>query len=266
MYDRFNRNITYLRVSVTDRCNFRCEYCMPAGGVKLLNHSDILSLEEIADVTRYAVQNGISKIRITGGEPLLRRGIVNLVEMISAIPGIKDLSMTTNGVYLGRYAVELFNAGLKRINISLDTLEPEKFRVITRGGDVSEVIHGIDAAKSAGFAPIKINCVVNQSSDEKDAREIKDFCMRNGLEPRFISRMDLHKGVFSVVEGGSGGDCSSCTRLRLTSDGYFKPCLFSDIRYSIRELGIEKAFYLAVENKPACGYINNTGEFNYLGG
>ena len=126
MYDRFNRNINYLRISVTDRCNLRCIYCMPEKGIHLLRHEDILSFDEIADFTRVAVANGVTKVRITGGEPLVRKGIVTLVGMISAIKGIKDLSMTTNGVLLKQFAQDLRAAGLQRVNISLDTIDPEK--------------------------------------------------------------------------------------------------------------------------------------------
>lgn len=266
MYDRYNRKITYLRISVTDRCNLRCEYCMPPEGVNLLNHDDIISFEEIIAVVQSAAKNGISKIRITGGEPLLRRGIVNLVSMIAATEGIDDLAMTTNAILLDKFAPDLFHAGLKRINISLDTIHPEKFRKITRGGDVNDVLKGITAARQAGFSPIKINCVINGSSSEEDASDVRRYGEENELEVRFINRMDLHKGIFSVVEGGSGGDCSSCTRLRLTSDGYIKPCLFSDIQYNIRKWGIDKALKLAVENKPPCGIVNTSNEFNYLGG
>jgi len=266
MYDKFNRQITYLRISVTDRCNLRCKYCMPPEGVNLLSHNDIISFEEIINVVSSAAKSGINKVRITGGEPLLRRGVVSLVSMISAIEGVNDLAMTTNAVYLDKFATELFQAGLKRINISLDTIDPDKFREITRGGDVNDVLKGINAARQAGFSPIKINCVVNSSSFEEDAAEVRKFCEENDLEVRFISRMDLHRGIFSVVEGGSGGDCSSCTRLRLTSDGYIKPCLFSDIQYNIRQWGIEKAIQLAVENKPPCGIVNTSNEFSYLGG
>jgi cyclic pyranopterin phosphate synthase len=131
MYDRFNRRINYLRISVTDRCNLRCRYCMPETGVKLLDHSDILSFEEIVEAVRVCVSMGINKIRITGGEPLVRKHIVNLVRMIAAVPGVSDLSMTTNGMLLEEYAIPLADAGLDRINISLDTINPAKFLEIT---------------------------------------------------------------------------------------------------------------------------------------
>ena len=150
MFDRFNRQIDYLRISVTDRCNLRCNYCMPADGIPLLKHEDILSYETILDVVRTAVTMGIRKVRITGGEPLVRKGIVQLVRMIAEVKEVTDLGLTTNGILLGGFAEDLAGAGLHRINISLDTVDPEKFREITRGGDLNRVFTGIDAAKKAG--------------------------------------------------------------------------------------------------------------------
>jgi cyclic pyranopterin phosphate synthase len=139
MFDRFNRKLNYLRISVTDRCNLRCTYCMPEEGIKLFRHEEILSFSEIAEFTKVAVANGVTKVRITGGEPLVRKGITALVRMISDIEGIEDLSMTTNGTLLNQFAVDLRNAGLKRVNISLDTIDPEKFKAITRTGDINDV-------------------------------------------------------------------------------------------------------------------------------
>lgn len=266
MYDRFNRSINYLRVSVTDRCNLRCTYCMPAEGVKLLEHKDILSLEEIVEVVREAVSMGISKVRITGGEPLVRKGIVSLVEKIAGIAGIKDFGLTTNGVLLSVFAPQLAKAGLHRINISLDTLDPEKYRAITRGGEIQKVLEGIDAAKKVGLTPVKINCVVRNSSDEPDAKAVRKFCLKHGLEARFIHEMSLAGGRFTIVENGHGGDCLNCNRLRLTASGMIRPCLFSDIRFSTRELGIREALERAVGLKPAKGSVNVTGEFHNIGG
>ena len=266
MFDRYNRPINYLRISVTDRCNLRCRYCMPAEGVVLKEHGDILSFGEISEVVKVAVGLGISKFRITGGEPLVRRDIVSLVAMLSVIQGVEDLSMTTNGIGLEQLARPLKEAGLHRVNISLDTLDPAKYKEITRGGDLAAVLRGIDAAVLAGLNPVKINCVVNQSSDEPDAREVREFCRTRGLQPRFIRQMNLLTGEFSVVEGGSGGDCSRCNRLRLTADGNVKPCLFDDYEYSIREYGIEEALLKALHSKPRSGCRNHTGQFYNIGG
>lgn len=266
MYDRFNRNISYLRISVTDRCNLRCIYCMPEDGIQLLKHADILSFQEITDFTRVAVNNGVTKVRLTGGEPLVRKGITALVRMISDINGILDLSLTTNGTLLSQFAGELKSSGLQRVNVSLDTINPERFKEITRGGNIEDVFKGIDAAQQAGLNPVKINCVIKESKEEEDAKTVTDFCVANNLEIRYIRQMDLVRGHFSTVEGGTGGDCKICNRLRLTANGKLKPCLFDNIELDIRKLGYEEAFRLALQLKPACGSVNETGSFYNIGG
>lgn len=266
MLDRFNRNINYLRISVTDRCNLRCTYCMPEEGIQLLHHRDILTFDEICGFTKTAVAGGVNKVRITGGEPLVRKGITTLVGMIAEIKEIRDLSMTTNGVLLKQFATDLKKAGLQRINISLDTVDPLKFTAITRTGNIEDVFDGIHAARVAGLSPIKINCVIKQSKEEEEARSVAQFCKDNDLEIRYITQMDLVKGHFSTVVGGSGGNCALCNRLRLTANGKLKPCLFSNIEYDIRELGFEKALKLAIESKPECGSTNETGAFYNIGG
>jgi GTP 3',8-cyclase len=266
VYDRFNRNINYLRISVTDRCNLRCSYCMPEEGIQLLKHSDILTFDEITNFTRAAVESGVTKVRLTGGEPLVRRGITALVRMISDIQGISDLSMTTNGILLKTFAPELKSAGLHRVNISLDTVDPVKFAAITREGNVNDVFEGIDAAKNAGLLPVKINCVVKESQDETEAKGVTKFCTENDLEIRYIRQMDLVRGHFSTVEGGTGGNCSLCNRLRLTANGKLKPCLFDNKEFDVRKLGYKEALRLAVELKPECGSYNETGAFYNIGG
>ena len=266
MYERFDRQIDYLRISVTDRCNLRCTYCMPAEGIQLLRHEDILSFDEITQVARIAVEMGVRKIRLTGGEPLVRRGIVDLVRMIAPIPGLTDLSMTTNGVLLDQFAGPLKEAGLHRINVSLDTLDPDRFREITRGGDVEEVKRGLMAARVAGLSPIKINCVTGPFNGREDADQVKRFAEEHGFQVRFIRQMDLSTGEFYVVEGGDGGNCSNCNRLRLTSNGRIKPCLFNAIGYSVRELGAREAILRAIDNKPHCGTFNAEEEFFQVGG
>jgi len=266
MYDRFNRPINYLRVSVTDRCNLRCTYCMPAEGIEMMEHSDILRFHEIVDTVKYAVSVGVDKVRITGGEPLVRKGIVDLVSMIAKIEGIKDLGMTTNGVLLTDFAQDLADAGLQRVNISLDTMNPVTYNKITRIGDINQVFKGIEAAKKAGLTPIKINCVIKKSADEPDAVEVAKFCEENNLHIRYIKEMNLETGSFSLVEGGTGGNCSICNRLRLTANGDIMPCLFSDLRFNIRELGIEKAFEQALGKKPKSGHIASNSQFYNVGG
>ena len=266
MLDHYKRNIHYLRISVTDRCNLRCRYCMPEEGVEMLDHKDILSFEEIVGIVKAAVDLGVNKIRITGGEPLVRKGIVDLVRMLSVIEGINDLSMTSNGILLTEFALALKEAGLQRVNISLDTMDPERYAFLTRGGDLTKALNGIEAARLAGLTPIKINCVVKESSDEPDAMAVAKYCNQNGLEVRFIQQMALKVGKFAVVDGGTGGDCSNCNRLRLTANGMIKPCLFNNVGYDVRALGVEEALRQAVQNKPKSGTINTSGSFYNIGG
>jgi len=239
---------------------------MPEEGIRLIDHSEIMSYEEILEVIREGIKLGITKVRITGGEPLVRKGVVSLVEMISNLEGITDFSMTTNGILLGQFAEDLSKAGLHRVNISLDTLDPEKYKLMTRGGDLEKVISGILAAQKAGIAPVKINCVVKQSSHEPDAEEVRTFCKQNGLEVRFIHEMNLETGCFTLVEGGDGGNCKNCNRLRLTANGMIKPCLFNNLEYSIRELGIREALIQAIQAKPEKGKSNSNNLFHNIGG
>lgn len=266
MLDQYKRDINYLRISVTDRCNLRCTYCMPEEGIELMAHDDIISFEEIVSIAKKGVEDGISKIRLTGGEPLVRKGIVDLVKQLSQVKGIDDLSMTTNGILLDKYASDLSKAGLNRINISLDTMSAEKFSTITRGGDINRVFAGIKAAQNAGLNPIKINCVVFKNRNEQDAIDVRDFCKENGLQIRYIHQMDLQTGEFSIVEGGEGGDCKSCNRLRLTADGEMRPCLFNDKSFKVREVGIETAYQKALEEKPLAGSKSLSGKFYGIGG
>ena len=239
---------------------------MPEEGVKLIRHEDILTYDEITAFTRVAVAAGITKVRITGGEPLVRKGVADLVRMLAAIDGITDLSMTTNGIYLSDHAMALADAGLMRVNVSLDTLDPEKYRYVTRGGDLAAVLQGIEAAQKAGLRPVKINCVIKSTPDETDAREVAGYCMKEGLEVRFIRQMDLATGTFSVVHGGTGGHCAKCNRLRLTPEGMLRPCLFSDRGFSIRELGAGEALRQALEAKPERGTANHINGFYNIGG
>jgi Molybdenum cofactor biosynthesis enzyme len=239
---------------------------MPEEGIHLLRHEDILTFDEIAGFTEVAVRNGITKVRLTGGEPLVRKGIVTLVNMIARIEGIEDLSMTTNGVLLKEYAVDLKKAGLHRVNISLDTADPARFSQITRGGNLADVMNGIKSAKDAGLLPVKINCVIIDSPEEEDARNVTEFCKENQLEIRYIYQMDLVRGHFSTIVGGIGGNCALCNRLRLTSDGKLRPCLFNDLAFDIREMGFEDAIKKAVDLKPECGSNNLSGEFYNIGG
>ncbi len=266
MLDSYNRRITYLRVSVTDRCNLRCRYCMPEEGIQLLKHNDVLSLEEITDVIREGAKLGLKKIRLTGGEPLVRKGIVQLVEMIKQVDGIEEIAMTTNGVLLSKYANDLKKVGLNRVNISLDTLDAEEFKNITRLGNIEDVMKGIKAAQEAGLTPIKINVVKTKFSNKQNINAIKQFCIDEGLHIRFIHQMDLETGDFSIVEGGEGGNCAQCNRLRLMANGDIKPCLFSNSGFNVKQHGITEAFQLALGAKPLEGTINQNHKFYNIGG
>ena len=181
--DKFERVIDYMRISITDRCNLRCVYCMPDKGVKLFEHKDILRYEEIVRVVSIAASLGVKKIRITGGEPLIRRNLSFLIASIKTIHAIEDISLTTNGVLLEKYAGELADAGLNRVNISLDTLRPDRYSEITRGGDIAPVLKGIEAAEKAGLLPVKINMVpIRYLNDD----EIADFARMTLTTPRHV--------------------------------------------------------------------------------
>lgn len=266
MNDRFGRRIDCLRVSVTDRCNLRCEYCMPETGVALMSPADVLSFEEICQVVTDAVSLGITRIKLTGGEPLVRRNLVGLVEMLARIDGLTDLSMTTNGMFLEEYAVALKRAGLRRVNVSLDTLDPERYAAITRGGNIHHVLAGLETAARVGLMPIKLNCVVETSSAEPDACGVSQFAREHGYAVQFIRRMQLAQGIFHVVEGGHGGDCPRCNRLRLGSTGYLRPCLFNDAQYGVRELGSLHALQQAIAMKPESGVAGHAPALSAIGG
>ncbi|AFS79890.1 molybdenum cofactor biosynthesis protein A [Gottschalkia acidurici 9a] len=191
MKDLFGRNINYLRISVTDLCNLRCQYCMPQGGVCKVDHEDVLSIEEFYEIAKAFVSLGINKIRITGGEPLVKKGIVELVEKISKLDGVKDLAMTTNGIYLKDYAKQLKDAGLNRVNISLDTLNPEKYKEITRGGSLLKVLDGIEEAKKVGLTPIKINTVLIGDFNTDEIENFVYITKQEEIDVRFIELMPI---------------------------------------------------------------------------
>ncbi|MCX7781466.1 MAG: GTP 3',8-cyclase MoaA [Negativicutes bacterium] len=191
MFDRLNRTIDYLRVSITDRCNFRCTYCMPPEGVKQLHHRDILSYEELLRVIGVLSRHGIRKIRITGGEPLVRKGVAGFIKQIAAIPGITDLSLTTNGSLLAGMAGELKAAGLNRVNISLDTVDPGKFAAITGAAKLDATLKGIRAALAAGLTPLKLNVVLTEMFGETDLAYFIEQVYRYPIAVRFIEYMPI---------------------------------------------------------------------------
>ena len=227
--DSFQRPIDYLRVSVTDRCNLRCIYCMPAGGVRLMSHEDTLSYEEIYTVAEAAAELGINKVKITGGEPLVRAGLPELTRMLTQIDAIDDISLTTNGILLAQYAAELKQAGLRRVNISLDTLKPDKFEYITRGNNLDDVLKGIEVAKSIGLNPIKINMVVMAGINDDELLDFAAMTITEGWHVRFIEHMPLI---------GDGATTSP-----------FVPV--SDIRQRLEVLGELEPYPLKMGNGPA---------------
>ncbi len=189
--DPFGRAIRYLRVSITDRCNLRCVYCMPSEGVPALAHEAILRYEEIARLVRVAVDLGLREVRLTGGEPLARKGVVELVAQLAAIPGLEGLALTTNGTLLAPLAEALKRAGLQRVNISLDSLDAERYRALTRGGALSAALEGIAAAQRAGLEPVKINMVVMRGVNDDEVEALAAATVGHGWHVRYIEVMPL---------------------------------------------------------------------------
>lgn len=279
MKDRFGRDITYLRISVTDLCNLRCKYCMPESGVKSLCHSDILSIEEIVEIVKVASKNGIKKIRLTGGEPLVRRGFINLCKQISKIDEIEDIAITTNGVYLKDMADELFENKVRRINFSLDTLIKEKYNDITRRNDFDKTMESLFYAIKKGFK-VKINVVLIGGFNDDEIQDFVNLANEYELEVRFIELMQIgetanwskdkfvsnkivlekvpklefdgvsgvakiykikgQKGRIGLISPISCSFCEDCNRIRLTSDGKLKPCLHSKDEINLKGLSGEE--------------------------
>lgn len=191
LIDTFGRTIEYVRLSVTDRCDLRCFYCIPKGYDDFEEPEHWLSFDEIERVIRAFATLGVARIRITGGEPLVRKGVADLAGRLAQIPGINDLSLSTNAVQLGRHAQALYNANISRINVSLDSLQAERFRDITNGGKLEKVLHGLMQAKRAGFHPIKINMVVMKDINEDEVEAMVDFCLEHDFTLRFIETMPM---------------------------------------------------------------------------
>lgn len=276
MRDIFNRDIHYLRLSVTDLCNLRCTYCMPSTGIDKLEHEDILSVDEIEDIVLATSKCGIRKVRVTGGEPLVRPGIIEICSRIARIDGIEEVCMTTNGVLLKKYAKDLKNAGLHRLNISLDTLDPKKYKEITRGGDIQKVLDGIKYAQEVGFDNLKINVVLIGGYNDDEIVDFVQLTKDNNIQVRFIElmpmgqcsswdsksflsaetvlekvaglslvktegvatiyKLDNAKGSIGLIRPMSNHFCPTCNRIRITSDGKLKTCLHSDGEIDIRGL------------------------------
>ncbi|HVO30649.1 MAG TPA: GTP 3',8-cyclase MoaA [bacterium] len=208
--DPFGRTIDYLRISVTDRCNLRCVYCMPEDGIDWIPHAEILSYEEIARVVRVLAESGLRRVRLTGGEPTVRRDLVELVRQIAATPGIEDLALTTNGLKLRTLARPLVDAGLDRFNVSLDTLDPARFAALTRGGDVAKVLDGIEAVLALGLdAPLKVNCVVVGGANDGDVVALTRHFLDRDVVVRFIEYMP-----FTDLDGWTHGAYVPLARVR----------------------------------------------------
>ncbi len=190
LIDDFGRRVSYVRISVTDRCDFRCVYCM-SEEMTFLPRAQVLTLEELAMVARAFIELGVEKVRLTGGEPLVRRDIGSLVEQIGDLPGLNDFAMTTNGASLPKHAQRLREGGLKRLNISLDSLDPERFRRLTRTGELQRVIDGIRAAREAGFERIKLNAVILKGRNDDEVLDLVEFARHEGLDISFIEEMPL---------------------------------------------------------------------------
>ncbi|HXZ30223.1 MAG TPA: GTP 3',8-cyclase MoaA [Dehalococcoidia bacterium] len=249
--DSFGRSINYLRISVTDRCNLRCIYCMPPEGVPQMSHTEILSYEEIRTVVRAAAELGINKIRLTGGEPLVRAELPNLIKMLSQIKGIQELSLTTNGTFLKKYALELKQAGLSRVNVSLDTLKPGKFRYVTRLGKLKDVLEGIEAAKEAGFQPVKINTVVMRGINDDETLDFARMTYKDGWHVRFIELMPF-KGIAEFVPTVE-------LRQHISLLGKLEPC-----PDSIRITGNGPAMYYRLSGaKGTIGFISPLTETSF---
>lgn len=265
MRDAFGREIDYLRISVTDRCNLRCVYCMPIQGVKLIPHERILTFEQIELIASAAVRFGITKIRLTGGEPLVRKGIADLVSMLGAIPGLKILAMTTNGTLFEPLAESFAESGLDSVNISLDSLDPERYRSITRGGDVGAALAGARAALSCGIS-VKFNMVLMDDTQPEEILALRDLAATMGAEVQTISRYSLQENKRDLTGVDRPPPCDQCNRIRLLADGTLRSCLHSDIDTKVDFSDIEGSLRAAILGKPRHGGVSSTLSVGQIGG
>ena len=259
LIDNFSRKIDYLRLSVTDRCNLRCFYCMPKKGVKLINRRELLTFEEIKRVVKIFTELGIKKVRITGGEPLIRENVLDLIKSITEIKGIEDISLTTNGILLNKYLVQLYDLGVKRINISLDSLDPHKYRMITGGGNIKKVMSSISNAIKIGINPVKINTVLTNFLDEDDISRFIKLSIEKPVSIRFIEMMPTI--ILDDVE---------CGRIRTTGNGAIITIskILSIMKkigsyYKMEEyIGYGPAFYYKLAgSKGSVGFIINNKDY-----
>jgi cyclic pyranopterin phosphate synthase len=245
LVDSYNRPVKDLRISVTDRCNFRCTYCMPLDQYEWINKKEILSFEVITRLANLFVGLGIEKIRLTGGEPLVRKDLDQLVAKVSTIPRLEDLCLTTNGSLLAEQIVALAGAGLKRVNVSIDTLDNEKFTRMTKRGDLAKVLEGIFAAKKYGLKPIKLNAVVERGVNDDDIIPLVEFCREHGFAMRFIEYMDV-------------GNANNWTSEKLVSKKEILEIIGA--RYPLREVGRDQGSAPAVDYK----FVDGSGDIGVI--
>lgn len=267
MRDSFGREINYLRISVTDKCNLRCRYCMPANGIPHLRHDQVLRIGQFIAVVEAAAELGVSKVRLTGGEPLVRKGIVDLVGGIAAVPGIEKVAMTTNGTLLAPLAAPLKEAGLTHVNVSIDSLDPEAYAYITRGGRLEDAVAGALAAKRAGFEGIKVNTVVTEASyAANDLEDLEAFCREHGFTLQRIAEYNLSEEKRDAIAFERPLPCVECNRIRLLSTGILKPCLHSDVEIPVDFSDITGSLKAAVAAKPERGTVCTNRSMVEIGG
>lgn len=265
MLDSFDREINYMRISVTDRCNLKCLYCIPEEEIIKKHHNDILRYEEIYSIVKEASKLGVSKVRITGGEPLVRKNIEELIKMIRRIEDINIISMTTNGILLKPIAYKLKEAGLDSINISLDTLDYERYKMITRGGNLQDVIIGIEEAHKLNFK-LKINVVIYDDISKKELPELYKYAESINAELQTIKFYNINEQKEDNAEYDRPMKCKYCNRIRLLSDGYLLSCLHSDIKVKVDFNDIRGSIMKCINIKPKNGSHSNVKSLSMIGG
>ncbi len=265
MLDSYNRPITYLRISVTDRCNLRCTYCMPQEGVPYIPRAQLLRFEEIEQIVQVAATMGITKVRITGGEPLVRKDVPILITMIKGVPNIEFVGMTTNGSLLRQHQKALATSGLDRVNISLDTLDMVRYKELTRGGNLAMVLDGIEAMREIKI-PIKINMVVSDTTSKQEITAMQKFAQAKSLDLQLIKEYNLEALKQDEPLYHRPPRCQGCNRLRILANGAIKPCLHSNIEVPIDMNHIKESLLSAIVEKPERGTTAQGRTVSSIGG